>query len=51
MPQIGLDLRHTFKRARFQNVQIFSSQVNHMEELTPSKEMDTVIKSAVLLRY
>jgi len=25
--------------------------VNHMEELTPSKEMDTVIKSAVLLRF
>ena len=29
----------------------YPPQVNHMEELTPSKEMDTVIKSAVLLRY
>ena len=27
-----------------------SCQVNHMEELTPSKELETVIKSAVLLR-
>jgi len=25
--------------------------VNHMEELTPAKEMETVIKSAVLLRF
>ena len=39
------------KGSDFKNSKLFSSQVNHMEELTPSKEMETIIKSAVLLRY